>query len=162
MQIQRGVGVSVVLVGLVLLAGCGKTGPRVVPVSGQVLIDGAPLAAGVPGYIQVVPEGTRPASGRIDPQTGRFTLTTSKPEDGCPLGTHEVAVYVNQRVGASVVWLIPEQYGDPKASGLTVTIDGPTDSLLVKLSGPLRLPSRGTQQDSISTEEGVHGFENWR
>ncbi len=148
MRIQRSFVVGAVLVGAALLAGCGKGGPRVVPVSGQVLIDGKPLTAGVPGHIQVLPQGTRPASGSIDPQTGRFTLSTNRPGDGCPLGTHKVAVYVNQMVGPSAVWLIPEQYGDPEASGLTVTIDGPTDSLLVELAGPLRRPLQGALQDS--------------
>ena len=119
------------------LQGCGQGGPKLVKVSGQVLIDGKPLAAGVPGFIQVIPEGTRPATGTIDPQTGKFTLTTFEKEDGCPVGTHKVVVTVRAMVGTESVSLIPEKYSDPQSSGLTVTIDKPTDSLTIELTGPL-------------------------
>lgn len=44
---------------IALMAGCGPTGPRIVPVSGQVMIDGEPLASGIPGFVQVVPGPVR-------------------------------------------------------------------------------------------------------
>jgi hypothetical protein len=135
------VGGLALFLALVVLPGCGPGGPRLVPVSGQVLIDGQPLAAGVPGSIRVVPADSRAATGNIDPQTGRFTLFTFEPGDGCPVGTHKVAVIVRTMVGTDSVSLIPENYSDEKTSDLTVTISGPQEDLEIKLSGPFqRLP----------------------
>jgi hypothetical protein len=118
--------------------GCGSGRPKLVKVSGQVFIDGQPLAAGVPGFIQVVPTGTRPATGNIDPQTGRFSLTTFEPGDGCVPGTHKVAIILRTMAGMESVSLIDEKYADPNSSGLTITVDKPTDSLRIDISGPLK------------------------
>lgn len=123
---------------LIWLNGCGSGRPKLVKVSGQVFIDGQPLAAGVPGFIQVVPEGTRPATGNIDPQTGRFSLTTFEPDDGCVPGTHKVAIILRAMVGTESVSLIDEKYADPSSSGLTITVDKPTDALRIDISGPLK------------------------
>jgi hypothetical protein len=123
---------------LIWLNGCGSGRPKLVKVSGQVFIDGQPLAAGVPGFIQVLPEGTRPATGNIDPQTGRFSLTTFEPDDGCVPGTHKVAIILRAMVGTESVSLIDEKYADPSSSGLTITVDKPTDSLRIDISGPLK------------------------
>lgn len=124
--------------GLIWLSGCGSGRPKLVKVSGQVFVDGQPLAAGVPGFIQVVPEGTRPATGNIDPQTGRFSLTTFEPDDGCVPGTHKVAIILRAMVGNESVSLIDDKYADPNTSGLTITIDKPTDALRIDISGPLK------------------------
>lgn len=129
---------GLVSVSLLALTGCGSGRPKLVKVSGQVFIDGQPLAAGVPGFIQVVPEGTRPATGNIDPATGRFTLTTFDNDDGCVPGTHKVAIILRAMVGNESVSLIDEKYSDPNTSGITVTIDKPTDSLRIDISGPLK------------------------
>ena len=53
---------AVLLAPLLALAGCGEGGPKIVPVSGVVRIDGKPLDY---GHIQVSPTGWRPASGGI-------------------------------------------------------------------------------------------------
>jgi len=129
---------ALLILSLLGLTGCGTGRPKIVKVSGQVFIDGQPLAAGVPGFIQVVPEGTRAATGNIDPQTGRFTLTSFEPDDGCVPGTHKVAIILRAMVGTESVSLIDEKYADPNTSGITVTIDKPTDSLRVDISGPLK------------------------
>ncbi|WP_347245669.1 hypothetical protein [Thermogutta sp.] len=120
------------------IPGCGQGRPRLVKVSGQVFIDGQPLAAGVPGFIRVVPDGMRPATGQIDPQTGRFTLTTYENGDGCVPGTHKVAIILNAMVGQESVSLIDEKFANPETSGLTVTIEKPTDSLRIDITGPLK------------------------
>jgi hypothetical protein len=133
---------------LLLLPGCGSSGPEVVPVSGQVLVDGQPLTTGIQGYVRVMPEGARAATGNIDPQTGRFSLTTWKAGDGCVRGTHRVTVHMTEMVGPEAVSLIPERYSDPAESGLTVTIDGPTDSLAIEISGPVQ-KARGTPADDM-------------
>ena len=128
----------VLIVCLIGVTGCGSGRPKIVKVSGQVFIDGQPLAAGVPGFIQVVPEGTRAATGNIDPQTGRFTLTSFEADDDCVPGTHKVAIILRAMVGTESVSLIDEKYANPNTSGLTVTIDKPTDSLRIDISGPLK------------------------
>jgi len=130
--------IGLVSASLLALTGCGSGRPKLVKVSGQVYIDGQPLAAGVPGFIQVVPEGTRPATGNIDPATGRFTLTTFENDDGCVPGTHKVAIILRAMVGTESVSLIDEKYADPNTSGLTITIDKPTDSARIDISGPLK------------------------
>jgi hypothetical protein len=130
---------AVALVATVLVsAGCGKGGASVVPVSGQVLVDGEPLATGVAGYIQVVPTDGRPATGTIDPQTGRFSLTTTQKDDGCIRGTHKVVVIMQQMVGQESESLIPVKYTELEMTDLSVTIDGPTDTLTIELTGPLK------------------------
>ena len=56
-RLTAGAALAVVFLAL---AGCGDGGPKIVPVSGIVLIDGQPLTY---GHVQVIPEGWRPASG---------------------------------------------------------------------------------------------------
>ncbi|MBN1910901.1 MAG: hypothetical protein JW818_14240 [Pirellulales bacterium] len=130
-SIGRGLGALVVL-GLLLntLAGCGDGRPKRVPVSGRVLIDGKPVPCGT---ICVMPENARAASGDIGPD-GRFTLQCFGDNDGAVLGTHKVTVESFENVGELArKRFVPKEYGDPKTSGLTVTIDGSTDALEINL-----------------------------
>ena len=95
------------------------------------LIDGKPLTVGT---IRVVPQNDRPAFGRIGPD-GRFTLKTFEDGDGAVRGTHPVMVLAIEPISSTRQrWHAPKKYANPKSSGLTATIDGPTDSLLVELS----------------------------
>lgn len=118
-------------------AGCGRAGPRPVPVSGRVLLDGQPVRG---GYIRVVPQEGRAAGGRID-NDGRFTLSTHTENDGCLPGTHAVEVAVGEIFGDESLGISPppvdaaalRHYADIETSGLQVTIDGPTDALLIDL-----------------------------
>jgi hypothetical protein len=113
------------------VAGCDSAKPRFA-VSGQVLLNGQPLKAGT---IAVAPEDDKPAFGQLDAQ-GRFKLTTEQDGDGCVAGTHRVAVTATERTNPNFIrWLVPERYGDFHTSGLTATIDGPTDSLVIELNG---------------------------
>ena len=117
-------------VAFLALAGCGDGGPKIVPVSGSVTIDGQPLAY---GHIQVLPSGWRPASGRIGGD-GRFTLTTTAPNDGCAVGTHPVAILAGEPITPETMkWHAPQKYSDTKTSNLTVTITGPIDDLKIEL-----------------------------
>src|SRR3954453_660077 len=81
------------------VVGCGGGGPKIVPVSGIVLIDGQPLTY---GHVQVIPTGWRPAPGRIGGD-GRFTLTTTASGDGCAVGTHPVAVLAGESVNSETM-----------------------------------------------------------
>jgi hypothetical protein len=122
-----------------LLAGCGDGRPARVPVSGQVLIDGRPLTSGT---IRIVPGDARPATGTIDAE-GRFTLSTFEEEDGCVPGTHGVEVTAIQSDGHNRLRrLVPEKYGRASTSGLTATIDAPTDSLVIELSSAGQQPTQ--------------------
>ncbi len=120
--------------------GCGPSRPAVVPVSGQVLIDGAPLKN---ASIMVAPSGGKAAFGRSDEQ-GRFSLTTYEPNDGCMTGTHAVEISATEPESASVMLVhTPLKYMDLATSDLSVTIDQATDDLRIELSwdgqkGPLR------------------------
>ncbi|MBN1589185.1 MAG: hypothetical protein JW888_06705 [Pirellulales bacterium] len=112
-------------------AGCGDGRPTRVPVSGQVLIDGKPLSH---GFIRLTPEGARAATAEIGPD-GRFTLKTFEPGDGVVPGTHPVVILGAEQLGPRKQrWHAPKKYANAKASGLTAAIDGPTDSLLIKLT----------------------------
>lgn len=130
------------------MLGCGQSGPRTVKVSGVVLVDGQPLnlPPGVQAFVQFVPSGARPASGEIDPQTGRFTLTTAKPGDGCVVGQHKVAVIIRATVGTESISLIDEKYSRPETSGITVNIDRANDNVQINLQGPLRQLPPGALQ----------------
>lgn len=131
------------------LAGCGGGGPKIVPVSGTVTIDGQPLTY---GHVQVLPDGWRPASGRLD-GTGRFTLTTTTPNDGCAVGTHPVAVLAGESITPETMkWHAPSKYADVKTSNLTVTITGPTDDLKIELK------SDGSMKPSKVVKEGGSEF----
>jgi hypothetical protein len=113
------------------VSGCGRSGPNPVPVSGTVTIDGQPLSAGT---IRVIPTGGRLATGQIGPD-GRFTLGCFTSNDGCLPGTHKVEVLgAKQLSPTKQQWLAPRKYVSAATSGLTATIDGPTDALRINLT----------------------------
>jgi hypothetical protein len=112
-------------------AGCGDGRPKRVPVSGRVTIDGKPLET---GFVQFVPEGDRPATGKLGPG-GRFTLTTYDKEDGCVLGMHSVSVAANKSLDPTTTqWFAPKKYIRTATSGLTIEITGPRDDVEIKLT----------------------------
>ena len=114
-----------------MLAGCGDGRPVRVPVSGKILIDGKPLGS---GYVRVVPADARAATGQID-AGGNFRLTTFDEGDGCVPGTHRVEVIAYQTISHTAIrWLVPKIYQKASTSGLTVTVEEPTDSMLIELS----------------------------
>src|SRR5262249_41913076 len=59
------------------------------PVSGMILIDGQPLAAGTIVFHPTDPQGRR-ATGVI--QDGRYAMTTVDPNDGALPGTYKVTI----------------------------------------------------------------------
>jgi hypothetical protein len=120
--------------------GCGEDRPGPVAASGLVTLDGTPLSRGT---IRVVPADGRAATAKIGPD-GRFILTTHNANDGCLPGTHAVEVVAQQITGnensedAVVTWIAPARYANQATSGLTVTVSGPTDSLVIELSSKSR------------------------
>ena len=73
-----------------LLSGCGGSGPEVVPVSGRVTLDGAPLAG---ARIRFQPEasGGSPSYGTAD-QDGHYELGYKRGQPGALIGWHSIRV----------------------------------------------------------------------
>ncbi|MBN2581384.1 MAG: hypothetical protein JXB10_20550 [Pirellulales bacterium] len=122
-------------IGFVLLtsffAGCGDGRPKRVPVSGRVLIDGRPLEV---GFIRVVPQKGRPATGPIEAD-GRFRLKTYEDDDGCVPGTHGLMVVGSKNIGETAIqWFAPEKYASIKTSGLQLKVNGPRNDVEIHLT----------------------------
>lgn len=118
------------LVSVGLSLGCQRS-QGLVPVAGYVLIDGKPLTH---GDVIVAPHGQRPALGKLD-SAGKFVLTTSEPGDGTVVGTHPVAIRAAEFTDQfHRQWYAPKKYSDAGSSGLTLTIDGPTDAAKIQLT----------------------------
>src|SRR5436190_22388546 len=79
---------------LVIVAGCGDSRPKRVPVSGKVLIDGEPLKF---GGVMFVPENGRSSSGTLD-ANGHFALTCYTDNDGALIGKHKVQVFGQETI----------------------------------------------------------------
>ena len=129
---------------MALASGCSDGKPHPVKVSGQVFLNGQPLSFKGDGFIQVVPQNSRAATGRINPQDGTFSLTTTEPGDGVMPGKHPVTIKVTA-VGhhGNAVGLLPDAYAHTSTSDLEVTIDQPTDTLRIDLTGKLKKPPKG-------------------
>ncbi|MDX1947910.1 MAG: hypothetical protein SFU86_21100 [Pirellulaceae bacterium] len=127
---RAGVRVCGLLVIVLPLAGCDDR-PLRVPVAGKVLIDGQPLTQ---GSVCVIPAGDRPAGGRIN-SDGTFRLTTFDENDGCVLGTHPVMIVARQQITPTrMKWLIPKKYQTIEGTDQKVTIDAPTENLVIELT----------------------------
>jgi hypothetical protein len=119
---------SMVLLAIVL--GCSGKGPRPVPVSGTVTVDGRPLAGGA---ITVAPANGRAAGGRIGPD-GRFTLSTWQLGDGVAAGTHRVEVIATKPMaGNRRQWLVPKNVRSLTTSPLRLEVTGPTTSAVIAI-----------------------------
>ena len=122
-----------VLFGLLACAsftGCNQ-GPEIVPVSGQITIEGKPLQG---GFITVMPniDGKgRPALGAIN-SDGTFELTTNlngRKIPGTYLGEHQVEISAFVYKDRKKIWYAPTSYSVYANSKLLAKIDGPTDQL---------------------------------
>lgn len=124
---------------LLLLAGCGG-GLPVVPVTGVVKLDGAPVAeAGVGFY----PEKGPGVSGRTNKE-GKFTLETANLA-GALVGKYRVSVNKvkfsgvgpdeqPQPGGLKTEYLVPQKYSDPNTSGLTAEVGAGKNDFTFELS----------------------------
>lgn len=131
---------------LLISVGCGGGPDRssTAPVSGTVTLDGEPLASGT---ITFETTGSRPASGVI--KDGEIlNVMTYEPNDGAPVGTHQVSITATETAKSAVVAnpgettdfdpnymgggnsLIPTKYNNPSTSGLTADIQSGTENAL--------------------------------
>jgi hypothetical protein len=116
---------------LVLLAGCGQSGPELAPAQGVVLLDDRPLSDAAVTFQPV--DGGPVASGVTDAK-GRFSLqTTNRP--GALVGEHRVTIVKQEMSGINpdgtagpggmqIEWKTPEKYARPETSPLTATVGG--------------------------------------
>lgn len=121
------------LVGLTMVtsAGCNDQRQGLVPVAGQVLIDGQPLSKGV---IRFAPEGGRGSAGTIN-SDGRFTLGSYEAADGALVGVHKIMIVAREQItDTTAKWHAPKQYASFQTSGLTAEITEPTDGLKIELT----------------------------
>lgn len=118
-------------IAILLGVGCGPKRPLRVPVSGRVLLDGAPLGFGV---VRFIPSDSRPSTGQLDDQ-GRFTLSCFEPGDGAVPGTHAVEVIAGENLSETECrWHAPAKYARFETSGLVREVTGPTADMLIELS----------------------------
>ncbi len=123
--------VAVLALGGLATSGCSDGKPDLVPVSGQVLIDGEPLTL---GSIQFVPTGARPSGGTID-SSGHFVLSCYEPGDGAIVGKHMVKITAVEPIdGRSNRWLAPKKYSNAHTSGIEVAVSKPVDDLKIELT----------------------------
>jgi hypothetical protein len=119
------------LAGLLLLAlllpGCGKGGPKVVPVSGRVTMDNKPLANADVTFSPAESGSSKSAnlesSGRTD-EEGRYSLKTNQDRrDGAVIGTHKVRISLIER-GTTIVNRVPKEYNDNTTLTFPVPAEG--------------------------------------
>lgn len=131
LSVRRRFSASLTLALLFMAAGCGDGRPSRVPVSGQVLIDGKPLAY---GNIQFVPQGARASQGKLD-EHGHFSLWCFDKSDGAVVGNHAVTISAGESIGPTkTLWHAPKKYMEPRASGLKQEITGPNDHVVINIS----------------------------
>jgi hypothetical protein len=110
-------------------AGCGKTEADVlIPVEGQVRYAGKPLTTGV---VVLYPDTTKGNSTQHEPrgqigEDGRYQVATH-PRVGAPPGSYRVGVTATAPPDPSNPYapprtLIPERYGKPDQSGLSLEV----------------------------------------
>jgi len=125
---------------LTLLAGCGG-GPKPLPVSGIVTLDGQPVAqAGVlfcPREKGPMGTGTTDANGKFELKTtntpgvlpGEYNVAIIKKEESGP-----IAFGVIDPRPQKVKWIIPQKYSNPETSSLKAKVGYDQSELYFALS----------------------------
>jgi hypothetical protein len=126
-------GLLILVVGVALTTGCGRTGPKSVTVTGDVTYRGKPVNEATVLFMSTK---TRPADGTTDAQ-GRFEMKTFVSEDGAKADEQVVCVtktVPDPRVAkdspyAKRMSILPGRYATPVQSPLkaSVTLAGPNE-----------------------------------
>ena len=113
-------------------AGCGPGRPTLHGVTGEVSLDGKPVAG---AGVLFCPEGGRPASAVTDEQ-GRFQLRTWRDADGTLAGTHVVCVTKTVPTAAEsdnpyaeTKNILPSRYASPVTSPLRADVSPTGDNV---------------------------------
>jgi hypothetical protein len=138
---------AVLLIVLLAAAGCGPSGPAIVPVTGVVTLDGVPVAKASVMFKPVA--GGNAAEGETD-ASGKFSLTTQldKPRAGALEGEHIVTVNGARTIGTQaagdgtsveakapqIEWFVPMKYANGNTSGLRQTVSKGMSPVELKLS----------------------------
>jgi 5-hydroxyisourate hydrolase-like protein (transthyretin family) len=122
--------IVLVLLGCVLMVGCGPSGPQRVPtypVKGVVLVDGQP-AAGV--AIRCIPMGERdrsiPETAAFTREDGSFQLSTYEQSDGVPEGEYALTFQwgeMNLITRSYVGDKLKGKYADPQNSPVRFKVE---------------------------------------
>lgn len=118
------VGIALSLAVVILVSGCGR-GPKLVPVSGTVTMDGQPLADAMVTFTYT--EHPRPAAGRTD-ANGAFKLIYNNRVGG-PIGSAKVMIRKQGKLEGGELFgeLIPRRYHASTTLQYEVTKDGPNE-----------------------------------
>lgn len=133
-----GFGMGFALLVAVAAAGCGRSGPQTIPISGRVTYKGQPLTQGEVRYVPDDP-GARQARGTLD-SSGKFRLTTFALNDGAMPGGYRIAIISLEphagepgrdesqaaappRAIPARKSRIPQRYASADTSGLTDKVD---------------------------------------
>lgn len=131
-----GVG-SLGLLVCLAMGGCTSSDRETAPVSGQITLDGKPLAGGSIVCQPIAPPGSVIAgkgSGGVCDADGRFTLETLDRKPGAVVGEHRVRIY-GPRVeksppkdgdGVKAREIVPFRYNHNTELTLTVPAEGTT------------------------------------
>ncbi len=137
--------------GVLTLAGCGN---GLANVSGQITLNGSPLAASetVRGTVYFFPEGGTgaPAVGLVDAE-GEYSLSTGS-EGGVSPGAYLVTISASELIPAKIPGeapggraITPRKYADPSQSGFRVQVASGSNVFDFALEGqptPIRNRSR--------------------
>jgi hypothetical protein len=107
--------------------GCGKQGPKLVPVEGRVMVGTKPVTN---GYVILYPDKAQGNTSLEEPRgeidsRGNYKVLTGTRAGAAP-GWYQVAVTAAAEYDPKnpyfTEWLIPQKYIDPKTSKLTVEV----------------------------------------
>ncbi|GIW79274.1 MAG: hypothetical protein KatS3mg105_1081 [Gemmatales bacterium] len=114
---------------VLLIAGCGRGTPEVIPVTGKVYYRGKPLTHGTIIFTPDYRRGNRgPSAQAAIQKDGSFRLSVNEQDGACP-GWHLVTILALEsteprRAGQFRVprSLLPEKYAHPDLSGLACEV----------------------------------------
>jgi hypothetical protein len=82
----------VLVLPIIVFAGCGKDGPQIAPVHGRITLDGQPLASADISFQPT--DAKRVSRGRTDAD-GRYELLYKRGQKGAIVGPHTVRIWVS-------------------------------------------------------------------
>ncbi|HEX3147593.1 MAG TPA: hypothetical protein VHR66_05880 [Gemmataceae bacterium] len=112
---------------LTLTTGCGRTGGKLHPVSGRVLVDGAPLTT---GGVRFQPDQSRGNTSTAEPvgqirPDGSYSLSTNG-RPGAPAGWYKVSVNGSGPIDSAKPFAnqspLARRFSNPETAGLAVEV----------------------------------------